>query len=72
MRRRVDRLARRLGVRRPVRIIESAGLTAPVAFGTLWPTIGLPTGFADDFDPRGQEVQRRWLDPGFDLGYGDP
>jgi beta-lactamase regulating signal transducer with metallopeptidase domain len=40
-------LAGRMGIRRPLCLIESAGLTGPVAFGILRPTIALPERFAD-------------------------
>ena len=52
---RVCELARRLGIRRRVRVIESAGLTSPIAFGLLRPSIGLPTGFAATFDAARQD-----------------
>jgi type II secretory pathway component GspD/PulD (secretin)/Zn-dependent protease with chaperone function len=42
---RVASLAERLGFRRPVRLIESAALVGPIAFGWWRPTIGLPQGF---------------------------
>jgi len=53
---RVGTLARRMGIRRPVRLVEAAGLTTPVAFGSLRPTIALPVSFSDDFDHRQQQV----------------
>ena len=56
LRGRVDRLARRLGLRRPVRVMETAGLAAPVACGLVRPAIFLPTGFAGSFDGSRQEV----------------
>ncbi|MFH1921396.1 MAG: M56 family metallopeptidase, partial [Planctomycetota bacterium] len=56
LRRRVGALARRLGVRRPVTVLEAAGLSAPVAFGSLRPTLALPRTFADEFDRRQQEA----------------
>jgi len=53
---RVERLARRLAVRRPVCVLKAAGLKAPVAFGCLRPTVCLPASFTDDFDSREQEA----------------
>jgi hypothetical protein len=53
---RVATLARRLGLRRPVRLLEAPGLCSPAAFGVLRPTVVLPTGFARDFDGPSQEV----------------
>jgi len=49
-------LARRLGIRRPVFVLQSGGLSAPVAFGSLRPTVLLPAGFAEEFDRRQQEA----------------
>jgi len=49
-------LARRLGIRRPVGVLQSGGLRAPVAFGSFRPTVLLPTGFAEEFDRRQQEA----------------
>jgi Zn-dependent protease with chaperone function len=42
---RVASLAKRLGLRRPVRLMESAALVGPIAFGWWRPTIGLPQDF---------------------------
>jgi len=56
VRRRVDRLARRLGVRRAVGVLQSARLQAPVAFGVFRPTIVLPKRFGEEFTPRQQEA----------------
>jgi len=53
---RVERLARRLAVRRPVCVLKAAGLKAPVAFGCLRPTVCLPASFTDEFDSREQEA----------------
>jgi beta-lactamase regulating signal transducer with metallopeptidase domain len=53
---RAGALARRLGIRRPVTVLESTGLTAPVAFGCFRPTLALPATFARDFDRRSQEA----------------
>jgi D-alanyl-D-alanine endopeptidase (penicillin-binding protein 7) len=54
--RRATRLACRMGMRRPVVLIEARGLKTPVAFGTLRPTIALPIGFAEDFDRPQQDA----------------
>ncbi len=54
--RRVGALARRQGIRRPVVVLETPDLAAPVAFGTFRPTLGLPSGFRRDFEPRQQEA----------------
>ena len=56
MRRRVDVLARRLGMWRPVRLLASDWLGAPVAFGSVFPTIVLPVTFESDFDGPQQEA----------------
>ncbi len=53
---RIASLGIQLGFRCRVRLVESTGLAAPVAFGLLRPTIALPTTFADDFEPRQQHV----------------
>jgi beta-lactamase regulating signal transducer with metallopeptidase domain len=47
---RVQALARTLGMRRRVRVIESRRLTGPIAFGLIRPTVGLPQAFAGRFD----------------------
>jgi beta-lactamase regulating signal transducer with metallopeptidase domain len=56
VRRRVDALARRLGMRRAVCLLAGDGLSAPVAFGSVFPTIVLPPKFAEDFDAGQQEA----------------
>ncbi len=48
---RVQVLAQSLGIRRRVGVIESRRLTTPIAFGLVWPTVGLPPDFARAFDP---------------------
>lgn len=53
---RCQSVAERLGLRRPVRLLEADGLTGPVAFGVVWPTVALPAGFATDFTPVQQEA----------------
>ncbi len=54
--RRVGVLARRMGIRRRVRLVEAVGLTTPAAFGSLRPTIALPVSFSSEFDHRQQQV----------------
>ncbi|MBN2475265.1 MAG: hypothetical protein JXB62_11690 [Pirellulales bacterium] len=54
--RQVSTLARSLGLRRRVSLLESSTLRAPVAFGVLRPTVVLPRGFAATFDGRQQEA----------------
>jgi len=53
---RVARLARRLGIRRRVRVLEVVGLRAPVAFGSFRPTVAVPVTFANDFDRQQQDA----------------
>jgi beta-lactamase regulating signal transducer with metallopeptidase domain len=53
---RVAKLARRLGIRRRVRVLEAAELRAPVAFGSFRPTVAVPITFAHDFDRQQQGV----------------
>ena len=53
---RVAELAQRLGVRRKIRLLEAPGLTSPMTFGIVWPTIGLPSGFAQKFTPAQQDA----------------
>jgi len=50
------RIAGRLGIRRPVAVLEANGLKAPVAFGTFRPTLVVPAGFSRQFDGRAQEA----------------
>ncbi|MGO8925860.1 MAG: M56 family metallopeptidase [Limisphaerales bacterium] len=52
----VQALAWTLGIRRRVRVIESARLTSPIAFGLIRPTVGLPPDFAMRFDPAKQDA----------------
>ena len=49
-------LALRLGIRREVRLMESGRIHAPVAFGILRPTIGLPPEFGLKFNSVQQET----------------
>jgi beta-lactamase regulating signal transducer with metallopeptidase domain len=53
---RVHCLAERLGFLRKVRIIESARLVSPIAFGLIRPTIGLPLNFGGRFPAAKQEA----------------
>ena len=50
----VRELSQRLGLRGRVRVIELPGLQAPIAFGFVRPTIGVPVDFASS--PAEQEV----------------
>lgn len=52
---RAQQWATQLGVR-SLRLIEVEGLAGPVAFGVMRPTVGLPRGFSDDFNPQQQEA----------------
>jgi len=49
-------LARRLGIRRRVCVLEAVGLSAPVAFGSLRPAVALPATFAEEFDRQQQDA----------------
>ena len=53
---RVAELAQRLGVRRKIYLLETSGLTSPMTFGMVWPTIGLPAGFARKFTEAQQDA----------------
>lgn len=53
---RVDRVARRLGLRARIRIVEWSGARSPVACGWFRWTLGLPTDFEARFDPGQQEA----------------
>jgi Zn-dependent protease with chaperone function len=52
---RLERLRRRVGVG-PVRVVEWPGLYSPIAFGSVRPTIAVPEGFTECFDPGEQET----------------
>lgn len=54
--RRAKAVARRVGLRRPVRVLESPRVPTPIAFGSLRPTIALPEGFSRQFDAGSQEA----------------
>jgi len=49
-------LARRLGLRGRIRVVESEKLSVPVAFGWLRPTVAVPVGFFEEFDAREQRA----------------
>jgi len=49
-------LARRLGLRGRIRVVESEKLSVPVAFGWLRPTVAVPAGFFEEFDAREQRA----------------
>jgi len=49
-------LAAKLGIRRPIRLVESPRLRSPMAFGWWRPSIGLPSGFSTQFSTRQQEA----------------
>jgi beta-lactamase regulating signal transducer with metallopeptidase domain len=53
---RVESLARLLGMKRRIHLIESSGLAGPIVFGVFRPVIGLPTEFAERFSPVEQEA----------------
>jgi beta-lactamase regulating signal transducer with metallopeptidase domain len=53
---RLQNLARIIGMRKRVRLIESPRLACPVAFGFFRPTIGLQAAFAERFDPSEQDA----------------
>lgn len=54
--RQVADLARRLEMRRPVRVLQTAKLSAPAAFGILRPTVALPPSFREEFDAAEQQA----------------
>ena len=53
---RVQALARALGIRRRVRVVESKRLTGPIASGLIWPVVGLPADFTRRFDTARQDA----------------
>lgn len=53
---RAGRLARQLGLCRPVTILESPDVRSPVAFGVFRPVLVVPEGFAAEFGHWQQEV----------------
>jgi uncharacterized membrane protein YgcG len=53
---RVDRIACQVGLRRRVRVLECGGMSVPVAFGVVRPTVVVPAGFWDRFSREEQEV----------------
>jgi len=52
----IESLARQLGIRRRVHVVNSVRLISPIAFGVLRPTICLPTSFTELFGPPEQEA----------------
>jgi bla regulator protein BlaR1 len=42
---------RQLGIARPIRVVESALIEVPALHGVFWPTLLLPAGFAESFEP---------------------
>jgi beta-lactamase regulating signal transducer with metallopeptidase domain/tetratricopeptide (TPR) repeat protein len=54
--RRLGGLAQALGISRRVRVIESARLAGPIAFGVIQPTVGLPASFGARFDTAKQDA----------------
>ncbi len=56
LRRRVQRLASRLGWRRHIDLLVSSQLTAPIAFGIVRPALVLPADFLGDFEPAPQDA----------------
>src|SRR5438093_2473494 len=53
---RVEELAGRMGMRRPIHLFESPRLVGPVAAGVLRPAIGLPPRFASEHTVQQQDV----------------
>jgi hypothetical protein len=53
---RMERLAQTLGLRRRVRLMVSARLAGPIAFGWIWPSVALPAGFAAQLDSAKQDA----------------
>lgn len=53
---RVGVLSETLGMRRRVRVIQSARLSGPIAFGLLRPTVALPQDFTERFDASKQDA----------------
>lgn len=54
--RRVEAMAGRLGIRRPVRLRQSRRVATPVVVGCLPATLILPDGFTAELDPRQQDA----------------
>lgn len=52
---RLSKLAAVFGLSR-IRVVTAEGLLGPIAFGFIWPTIGLPRRFADEFAPHTREA----------------
>lgn len=56
LRGRVAAILQRLGFRGKISLLQSPGLTAPVAFGVLQPSVGLPVDFAAKFTRAEQDA----------------
>ncbi|MGD0410962.1 MAG: M56 family metallopeptidase [Verrucomicrobiota bacterium] len=53
---RVHAILQRLAFRRKIRLLQSPGLTGPIAFGILRPSVGLPMDFAAKFSRAEQDA----------------
>ncbi|MGA2556712.1 MAG: M56 family metallopeptidase [Verrucomicrobiota bacterium] len=53
---RADAILQRLAVRRKIRVLQSPGLTGPLAFGILRPSVGLPADFGAKFSRAEQDA----------------
>lgn len=53
---RVQGIARKLGLKRSVQVLEASRIHTPVVFGLFQLTIALPAGFTERFDRRQQEA----------------
>ncbi len=53
---RVSELAKRLGIRRKIHLLESNSLSSPMTFGITHPSIGLPSGFAQTLNSAQQDA----------------
>ncbi len=51
----IESLKKLLGLARPIRVLDSSALTAPIVFGFLNPSLVIPANFEREFDP----AQRR-------------
>jgi beta-lactamase regulating signal transducer with metallopeptidase domain len=52
----VEALSVRLGIHQHVRVVTSPGLRSPIAFGLIYPVVGLPENFDRDFSPAQQQT----------------
>ncbi len=53
---RADAILQRLDARRKIRLLQSPGLTGPLAFGILRPSVGLPADFGAKFSRAEQDA----------------